>query len=315
MGMSTRLDLFIDVVQHGSFIKAAGIRNIDRSALSKQIKILEDDLGVRLLNRSTRALSLTDAGKEILKQAESVRELLADTQRLAQSYHSTPKGLLRITSPSLFGKLYIQDAVSQFMAQYPDTHIKLVLEDRRADIIGERFDIAFRVGPPRDSSLIARKLADNNTAILASQSFIDTYGEPKTPEELIKLPAIIYSNGEMTFNKLTISDKPNSNQMETHTLSGRLEVNELSVLMDSVEAGLGFSQRSLFALDKNIKEKGLVPLLTNYRLPETNWGLYALYPHRNQTPLVKLFIDTVQEIIGSPPIWEGYVDGYKDMYK
>ncbi|MDN2663213.1 LysR family transcriptional regulator [Psychromonas sp. 14N.309.X.WAT.B.A12] len=315
MGMSTRLDLFLDVVQHGSFAKAAGVRNIDRSALSKQIKILEDDLGVRLLNRSTRALSLTDAGKEILKQAESVRELLANTQRLAESYHSTPKGLLRVTSPSLFGKMYIQDAVTQFMAEYPETHIKLVLEDRRADIIGERFDIAFRIGPPRDSSLIARKLANNNTAILASQHFIDTYGEPTTPEELVKLPAIIYSNGEITANKLIISDKPNSEQMETHVLSGRLEVNELSVLMDAVEAGLGFSQRSLFALDKNIKEKGLVPLLTNYKLPETNWGLYAVYPHRNQTPLVKLFIDTVQKMIGTPPIWESYIDDYKEMYK
>lgn len=315
MGMSTRLDLFLDVVQHGSFAKAAGVRNIDRSALSKQIKILESDLGVRLLNRSTRALSLTDAGKDILKQAELVRELLATTQRLAESYQSTPKGLLRITSPSLFGKLYIQDAVNKFMAEYPDTHIKLVLEDRRADIIGESFDIAFRVGPPRDSNLIARKLADNNTAILASKSFIDTYGEPKTPEELIKLPAIIYSNGEMTFNKLTISDKPMSDQMETHIISGRLEVNDLSVLMDAVEAGLGFSQRSLFALDRNIKETDLVPLLTNYKLPETNWGLYAVYPHRNQTPLVKLFIEAVQEVIGSPPIWESYIDDYKSMYR
>ncbi|MEG3755185.1 LysR family transcriptional regulator [Psychromonas arctica] len=313
--MSTRLDLFLDVVQHGSFAKAAGVRNIDRSALSKQIKILESDLGVRLLNRSTRALSLTDAGKDILKQAELVRELLATTQRLAESYQSTPKGLLRITSPSLFGKLYIQDAVNKFMAEYPDTHIKLVLEDRRADIIGESFDIAFRVGPPRDSNLIARKLADNNTAILASRSFIDTYGEPKTPEELIKLPAIIYSNGEMTFNKLTISDKPMSDQMETHIISGRLEVNDLSVLMDAVEAGLGFSQRSLFALDRNIKETDLVPLLTNYKLPETNWGLYAVYPHRNQTPLVKLFIEAVQEVIGSPPIWESYIDDYKSMYR
>ena len=94
MGMSTRLDLFIDVVIQGSFAKAAGIRNIDRSALSKQIKILEDDLGVRLLNRSTRAISLTDAGKEIYKQAELVRELLANTQRIAESYIQHRKGYL-----------------------------------------------------------------------------------------------------------------------------------------------------------------------------------------------------------------------------
>jgi len=315
MGMSTRLDLFLDVVQHGSFAKAAGVRNMDRSALSKQIKVLEDDLGVRLLNRSTRALSLTNAGKEIIKQAESVRELLANTQRLAESFHDTPKGLLRISSPTLFGKMYIQRAVNIFMAKYPDTHIKLVLDDKRVDIIGERFDVAIRIGPARDSNLIARKLASTKVAILASEGFIEAYGEPQTPEELIKLPAIIYSNGEITFNKITISDQPGSDVMNTHIINGRLEVNEVSVIMDAVKAGLGYSQRGLFTLEQNIKEMGLVPLLTDYKLPETNWGIYAVYPHRNQTPLVKLFIDTVQELIGTPPVWDNYIDNYDAMYK
>jgi len=254
MGMSTRLDLFLDVVQHGSFAKAAGVRNMDRSALSKQIKVLEDDLGVRLLNRSTRALSLTNAGKEIIKQAESVRELLANTQRLAESFHDTPKGLLRISSPTLFGKMYIQRAVNIFMAKYPDTHIKLVLDDKRVDIIGERFDVAIRIGPARDSNLIARKLASTKVAILASEGFIEAYGKPQTPEELIKLPAIIYSNGEITFNKITISDQPGSDVMNTHIINGRLEVNEVSVIMDAVKAGLGYSQRGLFTLEQNIKE-------------------------------------------------------------
>jgi DNA-binding transcriptional LysR family regulator len=314
MGMSTRLDLFIDVVIQGSFAKAAGVRNIDRSALSKQIKILEDDLGVRLLNRSTRALSLTDAGKEIYKQAESVRELLANTQRIAESYHSTPKGLLRITSSTLFGKIYIQPAVNLFMEKYPDTHIKLVLEDRRVDIIGESFDIAFRIGPPRDSSLIARKIANSNSAILASESFIEKHGNPETPEELAKLPAIIFSSGDSVFNKLTISESPGSDVMCTHTISGRLEVNEVSVIFNALEAGLGYSHRGLFTLEKNIKEMGLVPLLTNYKFPETNWGIYAVYPHRNQTPLIKLFIETVQGVIGTPPVWDNYIDGYDKMY-
>ncbi|MEJ6124004.1 LysR family transcriptional regulator [Vibrio sp. 2-Bac 85] len=315
MGMSTRLDLFIDVIQHGSFAKAAGIRNIDRSALSKQIKLLEDDLGVRLLNRSTRSVSLTDAGKEIFKQAEAMRELLADTQRLADSFHSEPKGLLRITCPTLFGKMYIQKAVTLFMAKYPQTHIKLVFDDKRSDIIGERFDIAFRIGPARDSNLIARKIAGAQFAILASESFIEKYGEPKTPEDLVKLPAIIYSNGENTFNKLTLSEKPGSDQMRSHNMVGRLEVNEISVIIDALQAGLGYSQRGLFTLDKNIKELGLVPLLTNYKLEARDWGVYAVYPHRNQTSLVKLFIEIVKELVGSPPIWDSYIDNYDQIYK
>ncbi|MEL0628878.1 LysR family transcriptional regulator [Psychromonas aquatilis] len=313
--MSTRLDLFIDVAQQGSFAKAAGIRNIDRSALSKQIKILEDELGVRLLNRSTRAISLTDAGKEILTQAESVREILANTRRLAESFQSQPKGLLRVTSPSLFGRLYIEKAAFQFMEKYPDVHIKLVFDDTRSDIIGERFDIAFRIGPARDSNLIARKLGDAKVAILASESFIKKYGDPKTPEELIKLPSVVYNNTEQKFNKILISEAPGSDIMKSYNIQGQLEVNELSSVLEAVKAGLGFSQRGIFTLDRNIKEMGLVPLLTNYKLSHRDWGISALYPHRNQTPLVKLFIDAVQELIGKPPIWDSYIDGFEDMYQ
>lgn len=315
MDKASRLDLFLEVVQQGSFARAADARHMDRSALSKQIKLLENELGVRLLNRSTRALSATNAGIEIAKKAEMIREALIKTQRVAESFHESPKGLLRITSPTVFGRMYIQNAVNIFMNKYPDIHVKLVLEDRRSDIIGERFDLAFRIGPSRDSNLIARKLAGTKAAILASTEFIDLYGEPQTPEELIKLPSVIYSNGNFSSNKLTISDKPGSDVFVTHYLQGRYEVNEVSSLMEAMKAGIGYSLRGLFTLDKNIKETGLVPLLTNYKLSTDDWGIYAIYPHRNQTPIVKYFLQTVQDLIGTPPIWESYIDNYDTLYK
>ncbi|MDB1125626.1 LysR family transcriptional regulator [Vibrio algarum] len=315
MDMATRLDLFIDVVQHGSFAKAADLRNLDRSVLSKQIKNLEDDLGIRLLNRSTRSLSLTDAGAEILKQAESVRELLANTQRLAESYHSEPKGLIKITGPTPFGYLYLTKAVNYFMKKYPDIHIRLYLDDLRSDIIGEQYDIAFRVGALSDSNLIAKKLADNPLAILASQSFIEEYGEPKTPEELMKLPAIIYNNGEFTMNKIDFCSAPGCGDMQTYTMKGRYKVNQAKAILSAAQDGIGYAVVPLFTLEKNIKELGLIPLLTNYKMPKTSGHIHAVYPHRNQTPIVKLFIETVQEIIGETPIWESYIDDYASMYK
>jgi len=100
---------------------------MDKSALSKQIKLLENELGIRLLNRSTRSLSLTEAGKEVLKQAESVRQTISDTHRIVESFHGKPKGLLRITTPTLFGKLYVQEAIRIFMGKYPDADIQLDL--------------------------------------------------------------------------------------------------------------------------------------------------------------------------------------------
>lgn len=315
MDMATRLDLFLDVVKHGSFAKAADLRNLDRSVLSKQIKILEDDLGIWLLNRSTRSLSLTNAGAEILKQAQSMRSLLSDTRRLAESYHSQPKGHIKITSPTAFGHLFVTEAVNIFMNRYPDIHISLHLDDRRSDIIGDQYDIAFRIGFLTDSNLVAKKLASNPMAVLASKSFIEKHGKPSTPEELIKLPAIVYTNGETTINKLEISETPDSDVMRTHIMQGRYKVNEAKAIFSAIEAGLGYAAMPLFALRKNIKEMDLVPLLTDYKMPASFGQIYAIYPHRNSTPIVKLFIETVQQLIGDPPMWEKHIDHFDTMYK
>ena len=141
MDFSTRLLLLLEVTELGSFTNVAEHRNVDRSVISKQITRLEKDLGVRLLNRTTRSLSLTAAGSEMVNQANLLRELLSNTQRLAQNYHSEPRGLLRITSSMMFGRQYVQDAISVFQKQYPEVKCELRLEDRVVDIIQEGFDI------------------------------------------------------------------------------------------------------------------------------------------------------------------------------
>ncbi|WP_285163021.1 LysR family transcriptional regulator [Shewanella goraebulensis] len=317
MDMATRLELFIDIVQHGTFAKVADIHNLDRSVVSKQIKALETQLGIRLLNRSTRALALTDAGAEVLKQAEIVRNALVDTEKLAQSFHCEPKGLLRITSNVSFGHLYLRPAINRFMAKYPDTYIDLMLDDKRTDIIGDKFDIAFRIGPPKDSNLIAKKLASNKLAILASHSFIQQYGKPATIEALIALPAVIYFNGEFHLNKIEISESPSatSSRMVKYNQNGRFRANDVGSLLSAVEAGLGYSVISLTTLEQSIEKNGLVPLLTDYKLANNSGGIYAVYPHRNQTPLVNKFIEMVIDVIGTPPIWEGYINDYESFYQ
>ncbi len=315
MDIATRLELLLEVSEHGSFAKAADARNIDRSVLSKQIKNLEETLGLRLLNRSTRSLSLTTAGFEIVKQAEKVREVLEQTRRLADTFHHEPKGHLRISSSTMFGRFYIQKAVKAFMSKYPQVSIDLVLDDRKVDIISERFDVVFRIGPPKDSNLIARKLADNPFAILASEEFVNKHGYPKTPQELVALPSVIYSNGAFTINKLEIAESPGDSEIKTFATHGRYKVNEAELILDGIQEGLGYAQVGLFMLPKNIKEMGLVPLLTDHKLPMSHGGIYAVYSHRNQPPLVKQFIETVQEIIGTPPVWESYIDNYEALYK
>jgi len=313
--IATRLDMFLDVAKHGSFTKAADLRFMDKSALSKQIKLLESELGIRLLNRSTRSLSLTEAGKEVFKQAESLRQTISDTHRIAESFHGKPKGLLRITSPTLFGKLYVQEAIQIFMGKYPDADIQLDLSNEILNVIDDRYDIAFRIGDVRDSNLVARKLAENKIAILASKSFVKQYGNPKTPEELVALPAVIFSSRGLVVNKVPIGRDQKSGEFRLWEFKGRYRVNEQELVLGAVKSGLGFGVLALYMLGDNIKKFELVPLLTNYALPESFGALYAVYPHRNPTPLVKKFLETFRETIGDVPVWEGYIDDYDSYYQ
>lgn len=315
VSITNQLTLFIDVVQQGSFAKAAAIHNMDNSSLSKQIKKLETSLGVQLLNRSTRSFSLTSAGEEILTQAHIVVDTLSDIQSIADSYQTEPKGMLRITSGIFFGQQYIQPVINKFMQKYPNVKITLMLDDKRSDIIGDHFDLAFRIGKLSDSSLMVKKIANTHFALVASDDFIMQYGMPNTPEELIALPAIIYGNGDVNLDQIKISEQPHGDLLKTFKSKGNYKISDVRALMDAVKAGLGYALIDLFNLEKPIDEMGLVPLLTSYKLSTMDTGIYALYPHRKQTPLVTEFIKTVQGYIGTPAFWVAHVPNYKQLYK
>lgn len=315
MDIATRLDLFLDVARQGSYTKAAELRMMDRSSLSKQIKLLEHELGVRLLNRSTRSIALTEAGKKVLIQAESVRQTIADTHRIVDSFNETPKGLLRITSPTLFGKLHVQKVIKVFMDKYPQTDIQLDLNNKVLNVIEEQYDIAFRIGSTQNSNLVARKIATNKIAILASKSFIKQYGEPKTPEDLINLPAVVFSSGGLIVNKIPIAQNIKNADFKQWQIKGRYRVNEQELVLDAVKSGLGYGVLALYMLDDNIKNLGLVPLLTDYVLPKSYGDIYAVYPHRNPTALVSKFLETFREVIGEQPFWENHIDNYANFYK
>jgi len=306
MDLASRLVMLLEVHQHGSFAKAADTRGIDRSVLSKQIKKLEDSLGLRLLNRSTRSIALTPAGIEIVKQAQKLRDVLDETHHIANTFNDEPKGVLKISSTAMFGRTYLKKAVASFLHKYSQVSVEIILDDRKVDLIGDRYDIAFRIGVPESSNLVAKKLASHNMAILASQEFISKYGYPETPQQLAELPAVIYSNRSFTLDKVQLFSEREQQSFSLNT-EGRYRVNEVELLMDAVQEGLGYIVVGQMMLTKNIKELGLVKLLPEYQI-SLEGGLYALYSHRNQPPLVKLFIETVQETIGTPPVWESYIN-------
>lgn len=306
MDLASRLIMLLEVHQHGSFAKAADARGIDRSVLSKQIKKLEESLGLRLLNRSTRSIALTPAGIEIIKQSQKLRDLLEETNHIANAFNDEPRGILKISSTAMFGRTYLKKAVNCFLKRYPQVSVEIMLDDRKVDLIGDNFDIAFRIGVPEDSNLVAKRLTAHSMAILASEDFVARYGYPRTPEQLAELPAVIYSNRSFTLDKIQLFSE-NEQQTFNLTTQGRYRVNEVELLMDAAQEGLGYIIVGQMMLTKNIKELGLVKLLPDYQI-SLKGGLYALYSHRIQPPLVKLFIQTVEETIGTPPIWESYLN-------
>ncbi|MFA0568059.1 LysR family transcriptional regulator [Vibrio kagoshimensis] len=304
MPNTNQLLLFLDVVQQGSFTKAAALHNMDNSSLSKQIKKLEADLGVQLLNRSTRSFSLTSAGEDILAQTHVLQDTLDQIQGIADSYQSEPKGMLRITTPIYFGQQYLQPIVSDFMKRYPDVQITLSLNDKKADIIADQYDIAFRIGKLAESNLIARKIADTHFLLVASKGFVEQHGMPETPQDLIKLPAIIYSNRDIRLDHLRINESPGSDLYHSWKMKGNFVVSDVRTIVAGVSDGLGYTLLDLSNLHYSMEELGLVTLLPDYHISRLDTAIYAIYPHRKQTKLVKEFIQSVQDYIGSPPMWE-----------
>ncbi|GGA89592.1 LysR family transcriptional regulator [Neiella marina] len=312
MDMTSRLLLFLEVTERGSFARAAEFRGIDRSVVSKQLGKLESELGVRLLNRSTRSFSLTAAGVEMVRKAEELRALLGDTVRVAENFHSEPKGLLKITSTASLAQQVIQPVINEFQQQYPQVEVELTLDDRLLDIVSEGFDLAFRVGEPRDSSLIARYLARNRLIMLASPEFIERYGNPTTIEQLAELPGAGYSGDGFRADVIKYADDfnlPNQVQMRCNYYSNDIEMLRLKAL-----SGTAYYMAPAFQIRSDVLQGRLVPIMTDLKLLDFA-GVYAVYPHRDLPVRTRLFFEAIKTYIGEEaPIWEHNIPGFDDMY-
>ncbi|WP_404344153.1 LysR family transcriptional regulator [Pseudoalteromonas mariniglutinosa] len=313
MDTTSRLLMLLEVVERGSFAKAAESRNIDRSVISKQISRLEDELGVRLLNRTTRSFSLTAAGAEMVKKAAELRELLGDTVRLAENYHQEPRGTLKITSSTIIGKRYIQPVINDFQKRFPQVEIELRLDDRLIDIVSEGYDLAFRVGEPKDSSLIARKIARNRLLILAAPEFVNTYGEPEKVEDLKDLPAASYLSPSKRITGIRYRDS--QGDIIEQAINSVFRANDAEVLLMKAISGNAYVLAPAFIVGDEIAKGQLVPLLTHIELLDYS-AVYAVYPHRDLPVRTRLFFDAMREYIGKDiPIWEANIANFAQLYQ
>ena len=312
MDISSRMLLFLDVTERGSFAKVAEHRKIDRSVVSKQIAKLEDELGVRLLNRTTRSFSITGAGNEVRRKAITLKALLDDTTKLAENYHLEPKGTLKITCSYSFAEQIVQPVINNFSTKFPEVHIELSVSDTLVDIVGDSFDLAFRVGDLKDSSLVARFLARNRLLLLAAPSFIERFGEPKTIEELKQLPAATYSGRSI---KADYIDFRNDNdEVERISMNSVYSADDIDMMKSHVISGASYYLAPAFHIRDEVTSGKLVPIMTQLKLLDFA-AIYAVYPHRDLPLRTRLFFEAVKEYIGdSTPAWERNIPGFDKMY-
>jgi len=284
-----RMVIFSHVVETRSFSAAARRLGIARSAVCRHIALLEESVGARLLNRTTRSMSLTDAG-EIFYQscARIVEEADAATHRISQ-LHTEPTGSLKIAGPGGFGP-QLATLIAAFTRKYAAINVELLLDDRVIDMVEEGIDVSIRVGWPEDSSLIARKLGESSRLLCASPDYIERHGRPVSPAQLADHEWIIFTLLPTPHNWVFTRNK----RRETLHAKGRIKTNNAMAMRTLVLSGVGIAALSNFLVRDDIRSGRLEHLLPGYDCGSA--GIYAVYQDRRyQQNKVRLFIDFIDD--------------------
>ncbi|MFT4975099.1 MAG: DNA-binding transcriptional LysR family regulator [Myxococcota bacterium] len=291
-GSVDEIQVFVKVVEAESFTGAAELMGMPKSTVSRYVSKLEDRLGVRLLNRSTRQLRPTDVGRSYYSRCVRIIADLEDAERAITSMQEVPTGPLRITAPLSFGYIFLGELLSRFLAKYPDVQVCMALTDRKVNLIEEGFDVAIRGGVLEDSSLIARKLGGAERVICASPSYLAARGTPKRPADLKLHDCLIHSqqptSGGGTWRLV---------DGQTISVSGPLVVNNTDVLRQAACAGHGLLLAPRFMVEEDLAKGALVMVLDGH--VSQAGGLYILYPHaRHLSAKVRAFVDFAVENLG-----------------
>jgi len=294
MDVASRLILFADVIDNGSFSKAAVRRKVNRSIVSKHIAQLEEHLGVRLLNRTTRSLSLTDAGVAIYKHASCLRNQLLETDALVASLREDVSGELRISSTTHFGRIHVMPVVKKLSEDYPELKIDLRLEDRYVDIVGERYDVAIRITSPQDSSLIARKLTNNKLVMVASPDYLKKYGIPKTIDDLSHHRFVVYANENGAMNNWAYFA---GTEIKNLSFNAHIKVNDGYALINSAKNSMGIGLTILAEINCELSNGSLIQILPEIKFKAFS-STYIMYPSRSHVPKkTRLFIDRMLKYV------------------
>lgn len=279
--------IFYHLIEQGSFSAAARHMSLTKSVVSKRIAKLEQELGVQLLYRTTRTLTLTEAGRAFFTHAKAVYQAVATAEESIVGLGKNLSGNIKVSVPTISGELILPKVINEFNQKYPDINIDMDLDNRFVDIVNERFDLAIRTGVLPDSSLIARKLVDANWIVCASPQYLAKHGIPKQPQALDKHNCLAYSYQETGAREWAFKEGDEVYQI---TVDGNLCTNNSSVLRNVALLGQGIIYVPRVLVYEDLKQGRLIQLFKD----ETAkcLGIYAVYPYTRQQPeKIKIFID------------------------
>ena len=298
-----QIESFVSVSAKGSLTAAAHAEGVAPAVIGRRIDALEGRLGVKLLVRTTRKITLTHEGSAFLEDCQRLLSDFANAEASVSAGGVKASGYLRVTAPAGFGRRHVAPLVPRFLNLHPDVNVSLNLSDRVVDIVNEGVDCAVRVGDLPDSSLVSVRLADNRRLCVATPAYLKRAGTPQHPIELMRHQCLtLSSDASQTRGWAFVVDGA-----PTHLRpSGRLDCSDGQVLHDWCLAGMGIAWRSTWEVENEVASGQLVSVLEDFAAMPN--GIYAVFPHAKHLPLrVRLWIDFLKHTYGAPSYWSAPV--------
>jgi DNA-binding transcriptional LysR family regulator len=273
---------FVAVAETNSFTSAASKLKTSVAQISRRVSALEQRLAVKLLHRTTRKVSLTEAGQLYYQQCKHLLEGLELAELAVTQMQAEPRGVLRVTAPVTYGEMNLAPLLNQFLEKHPQVTLDLILTNQRLDLIEQGVDLAIRLGRLQDSSLIVRRLSSRQMHVCASPKYLERFGEPHTLSELGRHQCLVGSVDYWHFKE--------QNREKSLRVAGRIKCNSGFALVDAAKRGLGLVQLPDYYVQEALDSGELIEVLSDYR--DDREGIWALYPpSHNLSPKVRLLID------------------------
>ena len=295
----TSIQIFASVVETQSFSQTARRLGMTPSTVSKHIGALEDRLGARLVNRTTRRISITENGTGFYDRCINVLQELEAAETEILQLTQEPKGLLRVTAPNVLTTRHISPFLPEFLRRYPEMRLDFLLTSRTIDMVEEGVDLSIRLASEVNPQLHSEVLAPNRRVFCAAPEYLEKHGVPKKPDDLLEHNCLIARTVQL-LNTWLVTE---GGRVRSLRVSGNLIANNVDILRDALVGGLGIANVGTFVVGDDLKSGRLVPILQDYTV-QNSW-FFAVVPHRRHVPLKsRVFIDFLKETFGPVPYWD-----------